>query len=766
MKSLRRQERDHLQEIENRTGALAAIGRELDELESTGGTGADLSLGLLKKKLEALKDLRREADLAERDTGGPHLDQVLTDASVKPGLLPIIMMLAAGAALIAAGILLPLPEPVLPWIAVTLGGGVGGAGVWRLYNYFQGVGQTRIALEKRQEIARKKDHLAGCRGRMDEALAGFNSELAASDIAPVSDADEAATLLEDLANRRDRIDTLADSRRTNDEFLDRERKDMDRVVGEIKVILDRLGLDGGPAAETEVSRLLDLLPRFEKTTRERDDSTRESDRLTARVAEGANLLHDGETAEISEVSLTGLIDAEKQRADELVALIEEINRIELKIDQTRQGSNLQEALAAAGSAMVALEEVRQANRESDLGKLLLDRVERRHEKESRPLVLEKADEYFNLFTGRRYRLEMAGQGGGADRFLALAEDSGQRLELNQLSDGTRAQLLLAVKLAFMTVGEEGARPPIFLDDSLTSADPERFAAVATSLGRLAADEGRQIFYLTPNPTDAAAFGRALAAEGLASAHHIDLAVVRSMAGTADPSLLDPANLPPNIMAPDPTGMSAAEYGAALMVPRPDPWAPRGALHVFFVLNDDLGLVRRLVDGNAATLTRFDQGTDTLITAGAITAGEAALVDAGSELWSAWLDGWRLGRARPVTGEFLKDSAAVSGNFLEPVTTALGKCRWDGALLLEAIEAKKVKGFRVNKLEQLRQELEDADLLAQGDPLTDDDLISLTLARVAPLLAANILDMQKVRTMALTFSRLVETQEISASPPTS
>ena len=766
LKSLRRQERDHLQEIENRTASLAAIGRELDGLESTGGMGADLLLGLLKKKLETLKDLRREVDQAERDTGGPHLDQVLTDASMKPGILPIILMLAVGMALIAAGRLLPLPGPVLPWIVVALGGGAGGAGVWGLFNYFQGVGQTRLALEKRQEIARKKDHLAGCRGRLDEALAGFNSELAASDIAPVSDADEAAARLEDLAGRRDRIATLEDSRQTNGEFLDRERRDLGRVVGEIKVLLDRLGLDDGPAAETDVSRLLDLLPRFEKTTREKDDSTREIDRLSARLAEGSGLLHDGETSEMSEGSLSDLIDMEKQRAGELVALIEEINRIELKIDRTRQGSDLQEALAAAGSAMVALEEVRQANRESDLGKLLLDRVERQHEKESRPLVLEKADEYFNLFTGRRYRLEMAGQGDGPDRFQALAEDSSRRLELNELSDGTRAQLLLAVKLAFMTVGEEGVRPPIFLDDSLTSADPERFAAVATSLGRLAADEDRQIFYFTPNPTDAAAFGRALTEEGLAAAHHIDLAEVRGVAGTADPSLLDPANLPANIMAPDPAGMSATEYGTALMVPPPDPWAPRGALHVFFVLNDDLDLVRRLVDGNAATLTRFDKSRDTLITAGAITADETALAAAGNELWSAWLDGWRLGRARPVTGEFLKNSTAVSGKFLEPVTAALEDCRWDGAGLLEAIEAKKVKGFRANKLEQLRQELEDADLLAHGDPLTDEDLVSLTLARVAPLLASNILDMQKVRTLALTFARLIETPEKLSSPPTS
>ena len=764
---LRSQERDYLQKIKDRTAALATIGEELDDLESSGGPSSDLSLGLLRKKLETLVDRGRDVRHARESAGGPHLDQVLADASAKPGLFSVIAMLVVGAALIAAGNLLPLPGPWLRWVFVAFGGGAGGAGIWGLVNYFRGAGQARIALEKKQEIAHKKDRLAGCRTGMDEALAGFNAKLESAGIASVSDADEAAQRLEDLSNRLDRINSLEDARKNNGDFLDRERGDLDRVRGEVKAMLDRLDLDEGPAADAEVSRLLDLLPRFEETVRDRDDSAREIDRLTKRLADGANLLHDGETPAMSTGKLADLIDIEKQRAAELVALIDEINRIQLKIDQTRQGSDLQEALAAAGSAMVALEEVRQANRESDLGKLLLDHVERRHEKESRPRVLAKAEEYFSLFTGGLYGLEMAGQGDGADRFLARAEDTDKPLELDELSDGTRAQLLLAVKLAFMTVGEEGARPPIFLDDSMTSADPERFAAAAASLGRLAAEEGRQIFYLTPNPTDAAAFQRALAEGGLAAARHIDLARVRGAESTVDSSLLDPANLPANVMAPDPAGMSPTEYAAALMVPRPDPWAPRGALHVFYVLSENLDLVRRLVDGNGPTLNRFEKSRDTLVTAAAITDNEATLTAAGGELWNAWLDGWRLGRARPVTSEFLKESAAVSGKFLESVTAALEDCGWDGARLLKAIEAKKVKGFRVNKLGQLRQELEDADLLAHGKPLTDDELLTHTRDRVAPLLATNILDMKKVRTMALTFSRLVQTPDTpTTSPPTS
>ena len=318
----------------------------------------------------------------------------------------------------------------------------------------------------------------------------------------------------------------------------------------------------------------------------------------------------------------------------------------------------------------------------------------------------------------------------------------------------RHQLLLAVKLAFITTGEEGARPPIFLDDSLTSADPERFAAAAVSLGRLSHQEERQVFYLTPNPADAAAFQHALADAGLPAAHHIDLAEVRGLEGAVNPTLLDPANLPDDTMAPDPKDMTAEEYATALRVPRPDPWARRGALNIWYLADDDLDLIRRLIDGNATTWARFGKTRDTLVTAGQITTAEAAGVEAVGEMWNAWRDGWRIGRARPVTRSFLKESEAVSMAYMEQVTAVLEECDWDGARLLRAIEEKKVKGYRAHKLAQLRQELEDAGLLDPRAPLTDDELITHTLERVSPLLASGCLDMQKVRTRALTFARLV------------
>ena len=74
------------------------------------------------------------------------------------------------------------------------------------------------------------------------------------------------------------------------------------------------------------------------------------------------------------------------------------------------------------------------------------------------------------------------------------------LELNELSEGTRDQLYLALKLAMIRnrlVGREKlgqARLPVILDDILVQFDDERSAAAFRLLGELS--EMTQVIFLT------------------------------------------------------------------------------------------------------------------------------------------------------------------------------------------------------------------------------------------------------------------------------
>src|SRR5690606_20666659 len=111
---------------------------------------------------------------------------------------------------------------------------------------------------------------------------------------------------------------------------------------------------------------------------------------------------------------------------------------------------------------------------------------------------------------------------GGWRFGAVdlrAGEGGRRLALDQLSTGTRAQLLIAARLAFALTleaavadeGEELATLPFVLDEALTTSDPERFAQVAGAVLDIVETAGRQFVYLSARPEDAAMWREAAAA---------------------------------------------------------------------------------------------------------------------------------------------------------------------------------------------------------------------------------------------------------------
>src|SRR5690606_27838985 len=162
---------------------------------------------------------------------------------------------------------------------------------------------------------------------------------------------------------------------------------------------------------------------------------------------------------------------------------------------------------------------------------LLDAIEAEHRSEAQPPALARAAALFERFTHREFFLRFESET-GTRRRLAAADSTGRLLGLDQLSTGTRAQLLIASRLAFALEAEDaaGAAPgggagdaldsatnrlglPFFLDEALTTSDPQRFAAVASAILDVAALEGRQFIYLSARSDDAELWQRAAAKHG-------------------------------------------------------------------------------------------------------------------------------------------------------------------------------------------------------------------------------------------------------------
>src|SRR5690606_3450431 len=133
------------------------------------------------------------------------------------------------------------------------------------------------------------------------------------------------------------------------------------------------------------------------------------------------------------------------------------------------------------------------------GEFLLDSVEAEHEVSSRPSALVRAATWFSKFTAGAFELTFETTAGAASsrRLGAIDRVTGNRLALAELSSGTRAQLLLASRLAFALETEEGgAALPFFLDEALTTSDEQRFKQVAAAVLQVADEDGRQFIYLS------------------------------------------------------------------------------------------------------------------------------------------------------------------------------------------------------------------------------------------------------------------------------
>ena len=178
--------------------------------------------------------------------------------------------------------------------------------------------------------------------------------------------------------------------------------------------------------------------------------------------------------------------AASREADELTPLIQRQTEIRTRLADAGKDRKLEQAAAEEDRARQALEDKRDDALLSVATGTLLDDVERAFEVEHEPALLRRARRLFAEVTARAFDLQLRG-----DRAF-VAYDAGQEAPraLSELSSGTRMQLLLALRIAWIETLEQGGEAlPLFLDEALTTSDEARFSVMAQSLERLAGDGG-------------------------------------------------------------------------------------------------------------------------------------------------------------------------------------------------------------------------------------------------------------------------------------
>lgn len=506
-----------------------------------------------------------------------------------------------------------------------------------------------------------------------------------------------------LDGLRGRIRQYATARQQRDALktpMARCRDELERVEVQIAEVYARCGLQEGDRAALE--RLTANQPAYQEQRQALREAQSVEAYALAELPEGSEWVDA--VAQGDEPGLQRRLDGERQAADGLEALQEERAALKERLNQTGRDRKLTAAMAEEDVARERLIEQRERVLDAVAVEFLIDDVDAAFRHEYEPAVLHAARERFARFT--HYAWELVFQADGGIR--ARDTRSGALRELDALSTGTRMQLLLAVRTAWLQRSEQGDQRrlalPLFLDEALTTSDEGRFTEVARTLAQLARDEDRQVFYLTAREQDIALWEQATGAPP--TVHRLE---VRPET-TALPAL----RLPPRPIVPDPSGRDPAEWAREAGVPAIVPGMDPGAIPAFYLLRDRLdALVRLMQMWEIDTLGPLETLLGNPRSAASFVPDEAERQRwrTRCELARRWHERLQTGRNCPVDRGVLDDArddqgAIVSDTFMDRVAEKAAELEGDPEALIHALADRAVPRWRQESTDRLAAWLED------------------------------------------------------------
>ena len=260
-------------------------------------------------------------------------------------------------------------------------------------------------------------------------------------------------------------------------------------IDEVDSAVDSLFAQAGVALRDRavLAHRIEQLPQWKEASDALHQANTGEAVVRARLAEQpafVALADEGERVRLHADLQTATVEA-----GEHTRLIQLQAEIRTRLNDAGADGKLEQAAAEESRARQVLEDKRDEALLAVATKTLLDDVERAFEAEHEPAVLRRARDVFADVTARAFDLRLRGDGS----FVAHDVRQEAARELAELSSGTRMQLLLALRLAWIETQEQGGEAlPLFLDEALTTSDEERFAVMARSLEKLAGagDEGR------------------------------------------------------------------------------------------------------------------------------------------------------------------------------------------------------------------------------------------------------------------------------------
>lgn len=558
---------------------------------------------------------------------------------------------------------------------------------------------------------------------------------------------------ESLRSLRDGLEKREATRRAAADQLVRARAEEERFAiqltehrAALETFTQGLGLSGSTGEELQTK--LSLLSSWSEASERAANAKREVEALERQLEEHPELL------ELEAGSASRELDEIREQAERYESLWEEIQSVRSAIDKARRGHELEEAIATEETAREALLDTREELFESAAAEFLLESVARDHQDLAQPDILRRASELFGEFTHHRYELSLAPFSAEEPQAFEIQETEGGNKSLKELSSGTLSQLCLALRLSVAQSVEAGEELPLFFDEALTNSDPGRFTEVVRSLAALV-EAGRQIFFLTADPADAARLAKVLEELGQPAPRHFDLD--REVAGSAAADSVEVVAIP-GVPAPR-ADETASDYAKRLDVPAIDVFASVDALHPFYLCGGDLDglyeLLRERVDSVGAACSLLEGHERVWSTE------RRRRFEALRSVTATWLEHYRIGRAPSVTPEVLREGPAGKTVFIDSLVEISEEHEGDAKALIDLLEMKgknrdaRLKGFKKAKLDELRADLEEHGLFTPDDPLDAESRLERCFVASESWVTQGVLQREDVVQLANALEQWVE-----------
>lgn len=492
--------------------------------------------------------------------------------------------------------------------------------------------------------------------------------------------------------------------------------------------------DGDNAA---LKRLLDELPAYH-----------EAKALVARREEAVReafmaLSLRPELRDMSADELQQRLDEAKGVAAGLDGIRSEMAAARTRISDAMRSREIEEALGRRDDALHALRDERTKIARSVIGATLVSTIQQETRDASMPIVFHRARELFSIITRGRYELQF--EEGPPPAFSARDTSTGATLHLDQLSSGTRVQVLMAIRLAFVENVEAGPKLPVLLDETLGNSDELRAGAIIDAAIDISRN-GRQVFYFTAQGDEVARWQARLESmpeDERPDVRVHDLAAIRQDAGFERLPIPEPKEVRDIREVPSPDGVDRDTYRALLRVPGVDLWADgSGQIHLWHLIDDPATLHRLLSQdvvtwGQLSTLERTG-GMEALVRLG-VDERTWASATARVRLIESAIGMWRIGHGRPVPLLDLAESGVVDELVLDEVGELLASVEGDGERLLEALRESEDPPITGKPLERLETWLIGEGYVPQGDPLPRQDIRARLIANASDDLRAGLVD---------------------------